>query len=38
MCIFCRTNLTDANKKYDMDFELIDLIELIAQLKIEVNI
>ncbi|MFW9987525.1 MAG: (Fe-S)-binding protein [Candidatus Odinarchaeota archaeon] len=37
MCPFCRTNLSDANKKFNMGFEIIDLIELIDQLKIEVN-
>lgn len=37
MCPFCRTNLSDANKKFNMGFEIIDLIELIDQLEIEVN-
>jgi len=36
MCPFCRTNLNDANKEFNMGFEIIDLIELIDQLKIEV--
>ena len=36
MCPFCKTNLNDANTKYNMGFEIIDLIELIDQLKIEV--
>ena len=37
MCPFCKTNLADANKEFKMGFEIIDLIELIDQLKIEVN-
>ena len=37
MCPFCKTNLSDANKKYNMGFEVIDLIELIDELNIEVN-
>jgi heterodisulfide reductase subunit D len=37
MCPFCRTNLADANEKYNMGFEVIDLIELIDLIKIEVS-
>ncbi|GAG85678.1 unnamed protein product, partial [marine sediment metagenome] len=37
MCPFCKTNLADANKEFNMGFEIIDLIELIDQLKIEVS-
>ncbi|MFW9824224.1 MAG: (Fe-S)-binding protein [Candidatus Thorarchaeota archaeon] len=37
MCPFCKTNLKDANEKYHMGFEIIDLIELIDQLQIELN-
>ena len=33
-CPFCRTNLSDANEKYDMNFEVIDLIEILDQLEI----
>ncbi|MHA1885289.1 MAG: (Fe-S)-binding protein [Promethearchaeota archaeon] len=36
MCPFCRTNLSDANQKYRMDFEILDLIELMDQLKIDI--
>jgi heterodisulfide reductase subunit D len=37
ICPFCRTNLTDANSKYDMDFEVIDLIEILDNLALEVS-
>lgn len=36
-CPFCRTNLSDANDKYNMEFEIIDLIELLDQLNIEIK-
>ncbi len=36
ICPFCRTNLSDANEKYNMGFEVIDLIELIDQLDFEI--
>ncbi|MHA1913220.1 MAG: (Fe-S)-binding protein [Promethearchaeota archaeon] len=36
MCPFCRTNLADANQKYKMGFEILDLVELMDQLEIEV--
>ena len=35
-CPFCRTNLSDANEKFNMGFEIIDLIEIIDQLEFEV--
>jgi len=37
MCPFCKTNLSEANEKFNMGFEIVDLIELIDQLNIEVN-
>ena len=37
-CPFCKTNLTDANEKFKMGFEVLDLIEIINQLKYEVII
>lgn len=36
MCPFCKTNLSDANEKYNMGFEVLDLIEILDQLEIEV--
>ncbi|MFX1277101.1 MAG: heterodisulfide reductase-related iron-sulfur binding cluster [Promethearchaeota archaeon] len=35
-CPFCRTNLYDANKKFNMNFEILDLIELLDQLDYEI--
>ena len=37
ICPFCKTNLTDANEKYNMGFEIIDLIELIDQIEYRVE-
>ncbi len=37
ICPFCRTNLSDANKKFNMDFEVLDLLEILDQLDIEIN-
>ena len=37
MCPFCKTNLSDANEKFDMGFEVLDLVEILDQLEIEVN-
>ena len=37
ICPFCKTNLSDANEKYNMDFEVIDLIEILDNLDIEIN-
>ncbi|MFW9897659.1 MAG: (Fe-S)-binding protein [Candidatus Thorarchaeota archaeon] len=36
-CPFCRTNLSDANKEFNMGFEVIDLVEIIDQLDFEVQ-
>lgn len=36
-CPFCRTNLSDANKKYDGGLEIIDLIEILDSLEIELQ-
>ena len=33
-CPFCRTNLSDANEKYNMNLEVIDLIEILDQLEV----
>ena len=35
ICPFCKTNLSDANKRFDMGFEVLDLIEILSRLKIE---
>ncbi len=37
VCPFCRTNLSDANDKYNFDFEVLDLMEIIDQLDIEIE-
>jgi heterodisulfide reductase subunit D len=37
VCPFCRTNLSDANKKFNMDFEVIDLIEILDNLDFEIS-
>ena len=37
-CPFCRTNLSDANEKFNMGFEILDLIEIIDQLEYDVEI
>ncbi len=37
ICPFCRTNLSDANEKYKMDFEVIDLLEILDKLEIDIN-
>ncbi|TFG16504.1 MAG: (Fe-S)-binding protein [Promethearchaeota archaeon] len=36
-CPFCRTNLSDANKAFNMGFEVLDLVEIIDQLDYEIN-
>jgi len=36
-CPFCRTNLSDANKAFQMGFEVLDLVEIIDQLDYEVT-
>jgi Fe-S oxidoreductase len=35
-CPFCRTNLSDANKTFDMGFEVLDLVEIIDKLEYEI--
>jgi heterodisulfide reductase subunit D len=35
VCPFCKTNLKDANEKYNTGFEVIDLIEVLDNLDIE---
>jgi Fe-S oxidoreductase len=35
VCPFCKTNLKDANEKYNMGFEVRDLIEILDNLEIE---
>jgi len=37
VCPFCRTNLSDANDNFEMDFEVIDLIEIIDKLDFEIT-
>ena len=36
-CPFCRTNLSDANEKFHMGFEVLDLVEIIDQLEYDVK-
>ena len=36
ICPFCRTNLSDANEKYKMEFEVLDLVEILDKLDVEV--
>lgn len=36
ICPFCRTNLFDANKKYNMDFEVLDLLEILSTMEYEI--
>jgi len=36
-CPFCRTNLSDANDKFNMGFEVIDLIEILDKLDLEIT-
>ncbi|MBD3211443.1 MAG: hypothetical protein GF311_02460 [Candidatus Lokiarchaeota archaeon] len=33
-CPFCRTNLSDANKEFDMGLQVIDLVEILDQIEI----
>lgn len=35
-CPFCKTNLSDANQKYDFEFQVLDLMEILDQLEIEI--
>ncbi|MFX0021391.1 MAG: (Fe-S)-binding protein [Candidatus Hermodarchaeota archaeon] len=37
ICPFCRTNLTDANEKYKMELEVMDLLEILDTLDYSVN-
>lgn len=37
MCPFCKTNLSDANEKFNMGFEVLDIVEILDQLDIEVK-
>ena len=36
ICPFCKTNLSDANEKFNMDFEVLDLIEILDRLDVRV--
>jgi len=36
VCPFCRTNLQDSNDKFDLGFEVIDLIEILDSLDFEI--
>ncbi|MFX1233895.1 MAG: (Fe-S)-binding protein [Promethearchaeota archaeon] len=35
ICPFCRTNFSDANQKFEMNFEILDLIEIFDKLDYE---
>jgi heterodisulfide reductase subunit D len=37
VCPFCKTNLSDANTKFDMNFEVIDLIEILDDVEFEIS-
>ena len=37
ICPFCRTNLSDANQKYKLGLDVIDLLEILDTLEIKVN-
>ena len=36
VCPFCRTNLSDANNKYAMDLEVLDLLEILDTMNYEI--
>lgn len=36
MCPFCKTNLSDANEEFHLEFEVLDLIEILDQLELEI--
>jgi heterodisulfide reductase subunit D len=36
ICPFCRTNLSDANSKYNMEFEVLDLLEILDTMDYEI--
>ncbi len=35
-CPFCKTNLSDANNKYNFGFEVLDIVEILDKLEIEI--
>lgn len=37
VCPFCKTNLSDANNKFGMNFEVIDLIEILDNVEIDIS-
>ncbi len=37
ICPFCRTNLEDANQKFNMGFEVLDLIEILDKINYEIK-
>lgn len=37
ICPFCRTNLSDANQKFGMNFEILDLMEIIDSLDYDIK-
>ncbi|MFX1237814.1 MAG: (Fe-S)-binding protein [Promethearchaeota archaeon] len=37
ICPFCKTNLSDASKKYNLDVQTLDLVEILDQLEIDVE-
>jgi heterodisulfide reductase subunit D len=36
-CPFCKTNLDDANEKYNFRFEVLDLIEIVNSLALKID-
>jgi heterodisulfide reductase subunit D len=36
-CPFCKTNLQDASDKYNFDFQVLDLVEILDKLNIEIK-
>ena len=36
-CPFCKTNLQDASDKYNFDFQVLDLMEILDQLEIKIK-
>jgi Fe-S oxidoreductase len=36
ICPFCRTNLSDANNNYHLEFEVLDLLEIIDKMDYKV--
>ena len=37
ICPFCRTNLTDANNHYDIELQVLDLLEIIESIGYEIK-